>query len=978
LRLEEFPRPPEDNGRGLHWSPSPRHPAGSALDFWLGELHAMHITWLKLLDDGLGSSLGLCQRLLAEGIMPIVRLQRSGPLPHTLTSQEKATIGRLVDVGVRYFELENEPDLPYEWENDRPPDWFDRIIDAFIADADSVIAVGGLPAIPAMALSSERNPVRAIVERGRQDLFEHGVWWAIHSYTLNRPLHYPDDPVNREGTPVTPEVYSRHYPWGWNEPIDLINRWRAEGKQPEATVSDDPQCFRGYELAGAMAREILGREIPVISTEGGAVTGWRDDRRYPRLNPWTAAVWTEEINNFLQNDAPPWYLALCHWLIADQRMDPSRPHAWESHCWYTHYWDEQFGFDGILPVVDRVKAMPSHPRQIAPGNQSEEHTMPKHVHLAGHVRDAHGHPLSDQVIVVGQDDREVARTTTDAQGKFDFSLPGPGSYTFFVEGRGPLTTLDVQEGQMPHLDLTLEPLPPRETVPGESRKTAVSTERGTATETPGAASTTPEAPPPPVSETVETPSRAYESAIQGHMPGARPGLRLVLRNDRGQTWEQVLAEDLRFSFAQLPPGVYALTLVGVGTVAENVALDGKNTMEITFPIQGVIQGWVLGAPPEAVATLVSNTYGWQRTVALSPQGQFRFVELPPGTYQVEVAGHVVDHVEIDGLSVKTLPALDLRPPHRAGIQGRVRDATGQVLPEVRVRLLREGQILAEGETALNGTYRFDHLPEGEARLVVPSPEGDIVQTVRLQQDQITTVDIRFPAPSAKGVSPTAAVTTGPEASVTVSEEGRGEKGHTVPVTASEGVAGTSSRAVSAQAETPREHVFPKGESPAAEAGQSGTKSVEIQGESPGEREQEEGPAVPVESGISSLPSADALAPGVETLPSVSPPSPGTTEGLPALNTYVLFPPPDHPLTHAIILAALPYLRRSGATAGFSIEEAGHARRVLIIGGESVYSQDVEAALREAGCEVDRVVEDVAQLVELFRTSAQVYDEGAYS
>ncbi len=74
----------------------------------------MHIAWVKLLDDGLGSSLDLCQRLLAEEIMPIVRLQRSGPLPHTLTSQEKATIGRLVDVGVRYFELENEPDLLYE------------------------------------------------------------------------------------------------------------------------------------------------------------------------------------------------------------------------------------------------------------------------------------------------------------------------------------------------------------------------------------------------------------------------------------------------------------------------------------------------------------------------------------------------------------------------------------------------------------------------------------------------------------------------------------------------------------------------------------------------------------------------------------------------------------------------------------------------------------------------------------------------
>ena len=37
MRVEDFPRPKNDNRRGIHWSASVYHPAGSAVDFWIGE-----------------------------------------------------------------------------------------------------------------------------------------------------------------------------------------------------------------------------------------------------------------------------------------------------------------------------------------------------------------------------------------------------------------------------------------------------------------------------------------------------------------------------------------------------------------------------------------------------------------------------------------------------------------------------------------------------------------------------------------------------------------------------------------------------------------------------------------------------------------------------------------------------------------------------------------------------------------------------
>ena len=35
IRLEDFPRPKDDNGRGIHWSASPYHLSGHELDPWL-------------------------------------------------------------------------------------------------------------------------------------------------------------------------------------------------------------------------------------------------------------------------------------------------------------------------------------------------------------------------------------------------------------------------------------------------------------------------------------------------------------------------------------------------------------------------------------------------------------------------------------------------------------------------------------------------------------------------------------------------------------------------------------------------------------------------------------------------------------------------------------------------------------------------------------------------------------------------------
>ena len=125
MRIEDFPRPPDDNGRGVHWSARLYHDAVyPSLDHWVGQLVAMKIKWVKLIDDGGGSGMTLSRKLVAAGIMPVVRLYMAQLNPSYLSSRELDTVSRYVDQGVRYFESNNEPDLPAEWQNNsRTPNW---------------------------------------------------------------------------------------------------------------------------------------------------------------------------------------------------------------------------------------------------------------------------------------------------------------------------------------------------------------------------------------------------------------------------------------------------------------------------------------------------------------------------------------------------------------------------------------------------------------------------------------------------------------------------------------------------------------------------------------------------------------------------------------------------------------------------------------------------------------------------------------
>ncbi len=340
MTLSDFPQPPGNNGRGLH-GPAHNQRFNDPWDHWIREFQALNLKWLKLLDDA-GSNVDFCKELLNAGVMPIIRLYIPQPNPGKLADDTRVdwtnSIRRYVAVGVRYFETNNEPNLGDEWKIPYPSNAPEMTMDYWIQDAELVISLGGLPAFP--ALTQTNNPTfhsvnwyrRAFAylqqnyENRARAVFSSGAWIAVHAALLNHPLDYPYDAVNQRD-------------------------------HPGATIFEDDNCLLAYRVPLELLQQTLGLTVPVMSTEGGVfapgesgTTVW--DTRYPPITKLSHAVNTIGLYQWMMDEAPPEFFAMCPWLI----FAGTPFFEWDS--WYRRR--------EVLPVVEEVKKMQSYPKRNPP------------------------------------------------------------------------------------------------------------------------------------------------------------------------------------------------------------------------------------------------------------------------------------------------------------------------------------------------------------------------------------------------------------------------------------------------------------------------------------------------------------------------------------------------------------------------------------------------------------------------------------
>ncbi len=363
-RLALYPRPEDDNGRGVHWSPTNQALPPEVVDYFIAELRAMNIKWVKFLQDDRPEVTDpyLVRQLVAHGIEPVMRVYKPLNEPYEHLAELVAGAG---DMGVGYFELYNEPNLAGPaggWREGEAVN-VERMVDLWILAAREVHAAGGHPSLPPLAgggtlddLVFLRGFLDGVRARGQADLLP-GAWMAVHNYFLNHPLDYPTDPVNVHDVPLTEaEIAERELT---PEQVEAINHARSIAKLPREeggfwvgnTIDVDSNAFRKYQAYANVFYQRFGYYVPVISTEGGAVIGAAEDPRYPPVREEDLTALTLGAYHAVLDDAPGYFFAHTPWLLANsagEHLDTRFEHA----AWYK---DRE---GTVLPVVDALKADP--------------------------------------------------------------------------------------------------------------------------------------------------------------------------------------------------------------------------------------------------------------------------------------------------------------------------------------------------------------------------------------------------------------------------------------------------------------------------------------------------------------------------------------------------------------------------------------------------------------------------------------------
>ncbi len=272
--LSQYPHPQGDNGRGMHWIPTTKQ-SPAAVDRFVAEAQRMGVKWVTFLNNGatIGDNDYLVSKLVGAGIEPVMRLY--SPTLQPIQGDIEGMVRHYTAMGVHYFQPFNEPNLNVENPDGKVS--VDRYLDAWIPAARAIVNGGGLPGFGSMAPGGDfddqqflKAALDGLKGRGELHLLDR-AWLSMHNYT-------------------------------WNHPIND----RGDG--------DGFFKFRAYHN---IVQQALGRDLPIVGTEGGTFTGEQEDPLMAPVTSDVAANWTQQSFRYMRDQREPWLFASSVWTIAD-------------------------------------------------------------------------------------------------------------------------------------------------------------------------------------------------------------------------------------------------------------------------------------------------------------------------------------------------------------------------------------------------------------------------------------------------------------------------------------------------------------------------------------------------------------------------------------------------------------------------------------------------------------------------------------
>lgn len=237
-RLRQYPRPPRDNGRGLHFHLDLRD---ESIAKSVARLQYINATWTLIYAQDELQAKRAAQACWAAGIMPVVRIGKKIDEGFDAVEYVKA----LNSVGAPpYIQIYNEPGDRREWIEDRPSNYQAVFASRWVGHAIAVYEAGGYPGFQVMGKSELDAVFAAVAARGRHDIWER-AFFVTHNYGGNHPPAYP-------------------YPGG-------------------RTAMDDQLTVLSFLAFAFWMQAHLGFVLPIIGGEGGWQYGNHDDQHYPKI-----------------------------------------------------------------------------------------------------------------------------------------------------------------------------------------------------------------------------------------------------------------------------------------------------------------------------------------------------------------------------------------------------------------------------------------------------------------------------------------------------------------------------------------------------------------------------------------------------------------------------------------------------------------------------------------------------------------------
>jgi len=254
---DKWPRPPNDNGIGIHFGDC----LPKRVKKFLPLLKELHVKWVVLADES-PDLIGKCAPMfLEEGIMPIARPQT--PIDAHPRFSNKARWCKSP-----YVQIYNEPGDSREWDYGKPEDWWEIFMDKWVKQAHGVRSAGCYPGLQVIDAGELQKMLLYMVEQNETDLWP-DMWLSVHSYPILG----------------CPPVCTKH--------------------------EDDVLGFLKFVK---VCKEIMGFVPPIIVTE----TAWTSSQASPETRAkWMVEVFEWFKNGQLSNgeQLPDYLFAFCPWIL---------------------------------------------------------------------------------------------------------------------------------------------------------------------------------------------------------------------------------------------------------------------------------------------------------------------------------------------------------------------------------------------------------------------------------------------------------------------------------------------------------------------------------------------------------------------------------------------------------------------------------------------------------------------------------------